>query len=210
MGRRDRGPRRLWPEPRFLVQAQVGRREFRLGLGWSVVVSWGLERPAEMLRTMEVVKKLRLLLFRVPVLVRSHVEGRCLPVVVTFAVEAQETTGKALAPVKTRKAMASVSELAQVAVSQAARAKRRHSCHPSHSPSLCLYRRDGVLLPSSACHDRVTSFHFVSGRELACSHYDCRCCCDASCGHRICLHLHCCCQDPRLDRLRHGRDRDFY
>jgi hypothetical protein len=60
-----------------------------------------------MLRMMEVVKRLRLPLFRVLVLVRSHVEGRCLPGVVIFVVVAQETVGKALAPVKTEKAMVS-------------------------------------------------------------------------------------------------------
>ena len=61
-----------------------------------------------MLLMMEVARKQRHPLSQVLVLVRHHVQGRHLLVVVIVVLEAQETAGKALAPVKTRKAMASV------------------------------------------------------------------------------------------------------
>ena len=60
-----------------------------------------------LLMMMEEVRRLRHLLCRVVVLVRPHVLGKYLLAVVTVAVEAQETTGKVLAPAKTRKAMVS-------------------------------------------------------------------------------------------------------
>ena len=106
MGRRDRGPRRLWPELRFLVLAQVGRREFRRGLGWSVVASREWERPVGMLRMMGVVRRLRRLRSRALVLVRLLVQGRFERVeVVIFEFGAQETAG-VTAPAKTKKATA--------------------------------------------------------------------------------------------------------
>ena len=104
MGRRDLDPRRPWLVLRCRGVERVGRREFRRGLGWSVVGNRELERQVEMLRMMEVVTRLRRPQLRVLVLVRPHAEERYLPVVVTVALEAQETTGKALVPAKTRKA----------------------------------------------------------------------------------------------------------
>ena len=67
-----------------------------------------LERLVVMLLMTEAVRRLHRPLFRVVVLVRPHVLGKCLLVVVTVAVEAPETIGKVLAPAKTRKVMASV------------------------------------------------------------------------------------------------------
>lgn len=60
-----------------------------------------------LLMMMEGVRRLRHPLCRVVVLVRPHVLGKCLLVVVTVAAEAQVTAGKVLAPAKTRKAMVS-------------------------------------------------------------------------------------------------------
>jgi hypothetical protein len=70
------------------------------------VESLELERRVEMLRMMVAVRRLRRPI-RVLVLARAHVEGKCLPVVVTFVVEAQETAEKAWALAKTKMAMAS-------------------------------------------------------------------------------------------------------
>ena len=71
-------------------------------------MSWALERLVVMLPMTEAVRRLHRPLFRVVVLVRLHVLGKRLLVVVTVAVEAQETIGKVLVPAKTRKVMASV------------------------------------------------------------------------------------------------------
>lgn len=108
MGRRDLDLRRPWRVLRCRGVERVGRREFRRGLGWSVVGNRELEKRGEMPRMMGVVKRLRRPQLRVLVLVRPHAEGKYLLVVVIVAVEAQETAGKALVPAKTRKAMASV------------------------------------------------------------------------------------------------------
>ena len=67
-----------------------------------------LERLVVMLLMMEAVKRPHRPPFRVVVLVRPHVLGKCLLVVATVAVEVPETIEKVLALAKTRKAMVSV------------------------------------------------------------------------------------------------------
>ena len=73
-----------------------------------MVVSWALERLVVMLLMTEAVRRLHRPLFRAVVLVRPHVLGKYLLVVVIVAVEAPETIAKVLALAKTRKAMVSV------------------------------------------------------------------------------------------------------